>query len=94
MNKIYIDKWVHVGLFAVLAFLFMRPVATSTWEWKEKWHYCIKIAIATSLFGLLSEVVQKYYIPGRSFDLFDWSSDTLGAIIALIYCKKRFLKSV
>ena len=94
MNKIYIDKWVHVGLFAVLAFLFMRPVIQSSWELKEKWRYCIKIAIAASLWGLTSEVIQKFYIAGRSFDLFDWSSDTLGALIALIYCKKRFLKTV
>ena len=91
MNKIYIDKWVHVALFGVLAFLFMRPVVLSSWELKEKWRYCIKIAIAASLWGLTSEVIQKFYISGRSFDFFDWSSDTLGAIIALFYCKKRFL---
>lgn len=93
INKIYFDKWVHTGLFAVLAFLFMRPVVVSGWPPKEKWHYCIKIAIATSIWGLTSEVIQKYYIPGRSFDLFDWSADSLGALIALIFCKKRFLKA-
>src|SRR5882757_5418398 len=69
MNKIYIDKWVHVGLFSVLAFLFMRPVFKSSWEPREKWHYCIKIAIAVSLWGITSEVIQKFFIPGRSFDL-------------------------
>ena len=93
-DKIYFDKWVHVGLFSVLAFLFMRPAIKSSWPLREKWHYCIKIAIATSLWGITSEVIQKFFIPGRSFDLFDWSADTLGALIALIFCKKRFLKTV
>ena len=91
-NMIYFDKWVHTGLFAVLAFLFMRPGILSQWPQKEKWHYCIKIAIAASIWGITSEVIQKYFIPGRSFDLFDWSADSLGALIALIFCKKRYLR--
>jgi len=94
MNLIYFDKLVHVGLFSILAFLFMRPVIRSAWPTREKWHYCIKIAIAASLWGITSEVIQKFYVPGRSFDLFDWSADTLGALIALIFCKIRFLKTV
>jgi len=94
MNKIYIDKWVHVGLFSVLAFLFMRPIIKSSRDLQEKWHYCIKVAICVSLWGITTEVIQKFFIPGRSFDLFDWSADTLGALIALVFVRKRFLKNV
>ena len=41
----------------------------------------------TSLYGLFIEFIQLG-IPGRSFDLFDWALDTLGAIIFLAIIKK------
>lgn len=91
-NKIYFDKWVHVGLFTILAFLFMLPFLRSALSLKEKWHWLIRIAIAASLWGLTSEFIQKYYVPGRSFDLFDWAADSFGALIALLFSKFRFLK--
>ncbi len=94
INKIYLDKWVHVGLFTILAFLFMLPFIRTTLSIKEKWHYLLKIAIAVSLWGLTSEFIQKFFIPGRSFDLFDWSADSLGALIALLFCRNRYLKQV
>jgi len=92
-DYIQFDKWVHVGLFAILSFLFMRPVIRSDWSRKEKWNHCVRIAIATSLYGIAGEVMQKYFVPGRSFDMVDWGADTLGAIVALVYCKLRFFKS-
>lgn len=91
-NKIYFDKWVHIGLFSILAFLFMLPVTRSALNLKVKWHYLLKIAIAASLWGITSEVIQKYFVPGRSFDLFDWAADSFGALVALLFCKIRFLK--
>jgi len=39
--------------------------------------------ITTSAFGYYIEVLQKT-IPGRSYDLFDWALDTLGAIIFVL----------
>ena len=93
LSKIYFDKWVHTGLFAVLAFLFMRPFIRSSLMVKEKWHYVIRIAIATSIWGLTSELIQKYFIPGRNFDLLDWSADSLGSLAALIFSKMRFFPS-
>ncbi len=92
LGKIYFDKWIHVGLFAILAFLFMLPVLRSDFTITEKWNYIIKIAIATSLWGLTTEIIQKFFVPGRSFDMFDWSADSLGALIALLFARIRFLK--
>jgi len=92
LSKIYFDKWVHTGLFAVLAFLFMRPFLRSTLSPGEKWNWVIKIALATCAWGITTELIQKYFIVGRSFDLFDWAADSLGALLALLYSKIRFLK--
>lgn len=91
-SLIYFDKWVHVGLFSVLGFLFMYPFLRSGLGRKEKWYIVIKIAIATSVFGITTEFIQRFFVPGRSFDLFDWAADSLGALIALLFARIRFLK--
>jgi VanZ family protein len=90
--EINFDKFIHVGLFAVLAYLFILPLTKTTLSAKEKWHYGIKIAIATAVWGLTTELIQKFFIPGRSFNLTDWAADGFGGLIALLYCKKRLLK--
>jgi VanZ family protein len=92
--KIDYDKFIHVGIFAVLAFLFMYPIVKSSLPIKEKWHYCIKITIATIIWGITTELLQKYFIPGRSFSLADWLADSIGGVAALIFCKKYYLKAV
>ena len=92
LNKIYFDKWVHIGLFSVLTFLFMWPILRSSLKPRDKWLYVIRIAIATSVWGLTTEFIQKFFVPGRSFDLFDWAADSLGALIALIFVRIRFQK--
>jgi VanZ family protein len=91
MDKIYFDKWVHCGIFGLLALLFMLPFALSKLDHKEKLHSFIRIAMATALWGITSEFIQKYWIPGRSFDLLDWAADSFGALVALIFCKVKFL---
>jgi VanZ family protein len=92
--KIDYDKLIHVGIFALLAYLFMYPIAKSSLLVKEKWHYFIKIALATIAWGITTELLQKYFIPGRSFSLADWLADSIGGIAALIFCKKYYLKAV
>jgi VanZ family protein len=92
--KIDYDKLIHVGLFAVLAYLFMYPIAKSSLPAKEKWHYFIKIAIATIIWGITTELIQKFFIPGRSFSLADWLADSIGGVVALIFCKKYYLKAL
>jgi hypothetical protein len=91
IELIYFDKWVHTGVFGLLALLFMLPFALSPIKHKEKLQYFISIAIATSLWGLITELIQKYWVSGRNFDLFDWVADSLGAFTSLIFCKKKYI---
>ena len=91
MIEINYDKFIHVGIFAVLAFLFMYPIVKSAAPKKEKWRYCIKITLATIVWGYTTEVIQKFFIPGRSYDLTDWLADSIGAVVALVFCWKYFL---
>ena len=90
---LFLDKWIHIGLFSMLAFLFMYPFIRSSLPFKDRWQYVIRIALATSIWGIATELIQHYFIPGRSFDLFDWAADSLGALIALLIAKFRFLSS-
>lgn len=90
MKLIRIDKLVHTGIFALLSFLFIRPIAKSPLSQKEKWNYIIKISIATSIWGLCTELIQKYFIPTRSFDMVDWVADSIGAILSLVFCRIVF----
>lgn len=92
MSAIYFDKWVHVGMFSVLAFLFMIPFCKSDMTRINKWSFIIKIAISISIWGLTTEFIQKFFIPGRSFDLLDWAADSVGVILAVVVCRRLFLK--
>jgi VanZ family protein len=91
LDKIYFDKWVHVGVFALLVLLFCWPFYNSSYNKKERLQYFIRIAIAISIWGLATEFIQKYFVPGRDFDVFDWAADTTGAFIAYWFCSKKLV---
>lgn len=91
-GDIQFDKLVHAGVFGLLGLLFMIPVGVSKMEKSDKLQYFIRIALAISLWGLASEFIQKYWATGRNFDLIDWLADSIGGFVALIYCRKRYLK--
>ena len=92
LSGINFDKLVHIGTFGLLATLFCWPFYKSSFNKEERIQYFIKIALATSLWGLTIEVIQKYLVVGRSFDLLDWLADSIGAFIAYRFCKWKFIK--
>ena len=87
LDAIFFDKWVHAGLFGILAFLFMLPCVHSDLQKKDTLHLFFKIALAVSVWGLATEFIQKFFIPFRAFDLWDWAADSVGALLAYIVCK-------
>lgn len=92
MDAIFFDKWVHAGLFSVLAYLFMRPVCKTDLSKISKWNTVIKIALACIVWGLTTEYIQKFFVTGRAFDLMDWAADSAGTLLALFVCHKFYLK--
>ncbi|MEQ1553423.1 MAG: VanZ family protein [Ferruginibacter sp.] len=89
IDKFFVDKWVHAVLFGTLAYLIMLPIAKSALNKKSKLHFFIKISLAVSIWGLATEYIQKYFIPFRSFDWWDWAADALGALAAYVIIKKN-----
>ena len=75
---IQLDKWVHIGLFSVLIFLwcssFQLGLPGTSWI----------IIIIAIFYGILVEFVQKTWIPNRSFDLYDVLADGIGSIVGLV----------
>lgn len=59
---------------------------------QDKINLFIKITIATVVWGITTEYIQKLFIEGRQFDLVDWAADSAGAIIAFFVSRRFFLK--
>ena len=72
----------------------MLPIAKMALPKKQKWYHFVRVAIATVVWGITTELIQKFFIPGRSFDLMDWASDSIGGILAMFFCKWYYLRSV
>ena len=90
--EIDFDKFVHAGIFGVLAILFCWPFYKTGISSQRKIRYFIVIALLTSAFGYSTELIQKYWAEGRSYDLMDWLADSSGALAAFIFCRKFFTR--
>lgn len=85
------DKIVHAGLFGGIVFWFCMPFKKSPLDKNIKQNIFIKIALATIVWGITTEYMQKFFIEGRQFDLVDWAADSAGVIIAFVVSRKFFL---
>ena len=92
MSAIFFDKWVHIGLFSILAFLFMLPICKSNLSLPNKRTTIIKIALAVCVWGITTEFIQKFFVAGRTFDILDWAADSVGCLIALLFSRIVYLK--
>jgi VanZ family protein len=76
-TDIQLDKWVHTGLFAGLVFLFCSAFNSLS---KKLW----MVLLGAVAYGFIVELVQKNWVPNRSFDVYDVLADTAGSIIGLV----------
>ncbi len=79
-QHLHIDKIVHFFLFGMLFLLSFLPILKSSFSEKAKKQYFITIAISAILWGILTELIQHYFIAGRTFDIGDWIADTIGIL--------------
>jgi VanZ family protein len=71
-----IDKWIHAGIFAVFAILWML---TGNSKWRALWIFFSGIAIAA-----ITELGQRNRIVNRDGNLADATADTVGVILGLL----------
>jgi VanZ family protein len=86
-----LDKWIHIGLFSIMAVLFCWGYYKMKFSGKLKNNF-ISIGIYCLAYGIVMEFVQKYFVPNRSFDMGDIVADGAGAAIGVVYSIRRYIK--
>lgn len=84
-----VDKWVHATLFFGLCGLFMYPILSFDKSSYSKIKIFIVISSLAIGYGISIEFIQRYYIPNRSFDVWDIVADTIGSILAFFWFKRK-----
>jgi VanZ family protein len=89
-DKIWLDKWIHIGLFSILVILWCRIYSIKE---GEKLSLFLYISFSCFLYGIAMEFVQKYLIPNRSFDPGDIVADGIGCAIGLLFALRVYKKN-
>lgn len=94
LDKIWFDKWVHIGIFTILVALWCRGWRSFK---KDVIHKKIKkifitIGLICLVYGIAMEFVQRYFIPNRSFDMGDIIADGMGCLTGVIYSTRMYIK--
>jgi VanZ family protein len=80
-DKIWLDKWIHILLFLIMVYLWCQYISKPG---GKKSRYFRQIAIYFFIYGIVMELVQKFFIPNRSFDVKDVLADGLGCATGLL----------
>ena len=81
VSKLYFDKWVHIGIFTVLLFLWCRSLGVS-----RLLAYILIVLLAIT-YGFLIEFIQDRFVDNRSWDLGDVAADFVGSIAGILVWK-------
>lgn len=77
-----LDKLVHAILFGSFVFLWSYYyTAKKNTDLVKRYNSLLVIAC---LYGIATELMQKYFIPNRDFSLFDIAADVTGSMIGYI----------
>ncbi|HEY6503363.1 MAG TPA: VanZ family protein [Chitinophagaceae bacterium] len=94
LEKIWFDKWVHIGMFAVMVILWCfawlslkRDLASS----KLRQVFMV-MAIIFFGYGIAMEFVQLYFVAHRSFDFGDIVADAVGCAAGMFISTRRYIK--
>jgi len=81
------DKWIHVGLFSVMIFLWCLPVIHRPHITLSLTKLFLGIAFAFFCYGIAMEFIQHFFVSNRSFDIGDIAADAAGCLIGLLFVK-------
>src|SRR5690606_5027156 len=91
LNIPYFDKWVHFILFALFVILWCRVLSLKKSRAKMTQKF-VWIFLLGVFLGYAMELVQKYWIPNRDYDVWDIAADGIGALAGLLISLKMFIK--
>jgi len=87
-EKIFIpnfDKLIHATLFGSFVFLWSIYYATRKERNNNSDSRFVLILIIACLYGIATELMQKYLIPNRDYDIFDIMADSIGAVLGFLF---------
>jgi hypothetical protein len=76
------DKIVHMGMFGGFVFLWNLFLSKRIPDVRKLLRFFFLIYILGIAYGIASEFIQKYWIPGRDYDNADIIADLIGAGLA------------
>ena len=91
LGKIWFDKWVHIGMFAILVWLFCWAIHKKNSKDIKLTKTFIVIGLLCLGYGIAMEFVQKYFVVNRSFDIGDIIADVVGCTIGFVYSNRKFI---
>jgi len=91
LEKIWFDKWVHIGMFAIMVFLWCWATLRMKLDKEKLKNIFILITLTWLAYGIGMEFVQKHLVANRSFDSGDIIADGVGCLVGLIYSTRRFI---
>jgi VanZ family protein len=92
LGKIWFDKWVHIGLFGLLVYLWCWSLVNNRKDAGRLSTGFLLIALGAFGYGVLMEFVQKYFVVNRSFDGEDIVADGIGCVLGLLLARGRYIK--
>jgi len=91
LDKIWFDKWVHMGLFLVLVITWCSYFSKKLPPEAFLQKIFLLVTVCAIAYGILMELVQHFFIPFRSFDAGDIIADGVGSLVGFFY-SKRYIK--
>lgn len=85
-SDLQFDKWVHIGLFATLLWLWAGAVAPLSRP------VMVGMYVTAVLYGLGVEIAQDQLVANRSFDGWDLLADAAGAALGLWLFMRTYRK--
>ena len=92
LSKIWFDKWVHIGLFALMVILWSWPLIKRLKAGGNLKNLLIQIACSGLVYGIGMEFIQKFFIRDRSFDVGDIVADAAGCLLGALFSWGRYIK--
>ncbi len=92
LDKIWFDKWVHIGLFAVMVVIWCWGIQKGTGNRQTLTRLFQWVLLLAIVYGTGMEFVQKYLVTNRSFDAVDIVADAAGAYLGYLFSSRVYIK--
>lgn len=91
MDKLGVDKWVHIAMFFIMVTAWCRWSSLLVAE-KKLLRVLTAITLLSFAYGVIMEFVQLYLVSNRSFDEWDVVADGVGCITGAYFSYGRYIK--